>query len=84
MANYERLLREALGEAPADAVITGGLLVNVLTREIYPATVGICEDTIAYVTGAEDAAAAGTRGRWLWRLCPWPAFWPTGRWLKSR
>lgn len=70
MANYERLLRVALGEAPADVVITGGLLVNVLTREIYPATVGICEDTIAYVTGAEDAAVEGAqvvdaRGCWL-------------------
>jgi adenine deaminase len=55
MAEYERLLRVAWGKEPADLVLRNGLLVNVVTREIYPATVGICEDTIAYVTTPDDA-----------------------------
>lgn len=70
MADYHRLLRVARGEEPADLVLRNGQLVNVLTREIHPATVGICEDTIAYVTGPDDANCEGTEaidiaGKWL-------------------
>jgi adenine deaminase len=70
MADYTRLLRVARGEEPADLVVQNGLLVNVLTREIYPATVGICEDVIAYVTAPDDAHCAGREvidatGKWL-------------------
>lgn len=59
MANYERLLRVALGEEPADLVIRGATLLNVVTRDSYPATIGICEDTIAYVTTPDDPRTVG-------------------------
>ncbi|HEY9087501.1 MAG TPA: amidohydrolase family protein, partial [Anaerolineaceae bacterium] len=59
MAKYERLLRVALGEEPADLVIRGATLLNVVTRDSYPATIGICEDTIAYVTTPDDPRTAG-------------------------
>ena len=70
MADYHRLLRVARGEEPADVVIRNGTLLNVITRDVYPATVGICEDTIAYVTGPDDARCEGERvidaaGMWL-------------------
>jgi len=54
VAEYRRLLRVALGEEPADLVIRNGTLVNVLTRDSYPATVGLCGDTIAYVSEPGD------------------------------
>lgn len=70
MADYQRLLKVAAGEEPADLVIKNGLLVNTVTREIYPATVGICEDTIAYVTTPEDSRCEGIQtinaeGMWI-------------------
>ena len=70
MADYERLLRVAQGSEPADLVILGARLVNVLTREVYPATVGICDDTIAYVTEPDDAHCAArqvidAKGMWV-------------------
>ena len=70
MANYERLLRVSIGAEPADLVIRGATLLNVVTRDAYPATVGICEDTIAYVTGPDDPRCQGTQvieaeGMWL-------------------
>ena len=58
-SDYHRLLRVARGEEPADLVLHNGLLCNVLTREIYPATVGICGDTIAYVTDPADHRCIG-------------------------
>ncbi len=70
MPNYERLLRVAIGDEPADLVISGGQLLNVVTRDMYPATIGICEDTIAYVTGPDDPACSGRQvidasGMWV-------------------
>ncbi len=72
MANYERLLRVARGDEPADWVIRGAQLLNVVTRDVYPATIGICEDTIAYVTGPDDHACEAFQvidasGMWV---CP--------------
>ncbi len=43
-------------------LVVFNLYIIVLTREIYPATVGICEDTIAYVTSAR---------MWRWRARRW-------------
>ena len=43
------VIQVALGEKPADLVVTGGRLVNVNTREIYPADVAIAEGRIAIV-----------------------------------
>jgi len=59
MAKYHRLLQIAKGDEPADLVIRNAMLLNVLTREIHPATIGICEDTIAYVTDPQDARCEG-------------------------
>ncbi len=61
MVEYERLLRVARGDDPADLVIRSGTLLNVVTRDSYPATVGICDDTIAYVTDPDDALVTGRR-----------------------
>jgi len=70
MTDYHRLLQVARGEEPADLVIKNGQLLNVLTRDVYPATVGICEDTIAYVTTPDDERCEGhevldATGMWL-------------------
>lgn len=70
MANYHRLLRVAKGDEPADLVIRNGTLLNVLTRDVHPATVGICEDTIAYVTDPGDDRSQGRQvldadGMWI-------------------
>src|SRR5512140_2082269 len=59
MAEYARLLRVALGQDPADLVLRGVTLLNVVTRDSYPATIGICEDTIAYVTTPDDPHCEG-------------------------
>ena len=69
MADYQHLLRVAKGDEPADIVIEGAKLINVVTRDIYPATIGICEDKIAYVTNPEDEQCPAKRridakGKW--------------------
>ncbi|MFB9208916.1 adenine deaminase [Nonomuraea spiralis] len=43
------LLDVAYGRRPADRIITGGTLVNVLTGELYPAEIGIVGGRIAAV-----------------------------------
>ncbi|HEX9013076.1 MAG TPA: amidohydrolase family protein, partial [Anaerolineaceae bacterium] len=53
-----RLVEAALGKAPADLVIRGGNLVNVHTREIYPADVVIQGKRIAAVLEAGSPAGA--------------------------
>jgi len=45
----ETLISVSLGKMPADLLITGGKLVNVNTREIYPADVAIADGRIAVV-----------------------------------
>src|SRR5436190_16142554 len=44
------LLAVARGDAPADLLLTGGQLVNVLSGEIYPAEVAVFGDRIAGVS----------------------------------
>ncbi|MEP6775169.1 MAG: adenine deaminase [Chloroflexota bacterium] len=44
------LLAAARGDAPADVVLTGGLLVNVLSGEIYPADVALKGGRVAGVS----------------------------------
>src|SRR5687768_8791669 len=44
------LLEVARGEAPADLVITGGRLLNVLSGEVYPAEVALYSGRIAGVS----------------------------------
>ena len=48
------LLAVARGDAPADIVLTGGLLVNVLSGEFYRADVAIKEGRIAGVSQTPD------------------------------
>ena len=43
------LVDVAMGRAPADKIIRGGKLVNVITSEIYPADIAIKGDRIAAV-----------------------------------
>lgn len=45
------LLAVARGDAPADLLLRGGQLVNVLTREVYPAEVAIFGGRVAGVSG---------------------------------
>lgn len=47
--NLKRLVQAGKGEIPADVVVLGGKLVNVMTSEIYPADVAIYNDTIVAV-----------------------------------
>src|SRR5438132_5889752 len=44
------LLAVARGDAPADLLLTGGKMVNVLSGEIYPAEIAIFGDRIAGVS----------------------------------
>lgn len=47
--NLKEMIRAGRGLLPADTVVTGGNLVNVMTSEIYPADVAIYKDMIAAV-----------------------------------
>lgn len=49
MTDRDALVSVALGEMPADLVITGGQLVNVYSGEVYPAGVAVVGDRIAAV-----------------------------------
>lgn len=49
----KNLIEVAMGKRPADLVIQGGKLVNVLTREIYLADVAILGDRIVAVGQAD-------------------------------
>ncbi|GAA4047426.1 adenine deaminase C-terminal domain-containing protein [Nonomuraea soli] len=63
------LLDVAYGRRPADTVIVNGILVNVLTGELYPAEVGIFEGRVAYVGQAREhgpgAEVIDARGGYL-------------------
>lgn len=64
------LIDVAMGTRPADTVIRGGRLVNVLTREIYPADVAVLGDRIAAVgdvahTVGSSTAVIDATGRYL-------------------
>ncbi len=51
----------ALGRASADAIVTNGRLVNVLTEEVYPADVAISGSRIAAVGEVADSIGPDTR-----------------------
>jgi adenine deaminase len=55
------LFEVAMGKAPADLVVTGGRVVNVLTGEIYEGGVAIAGERIAAVGDVAYASGAGTR-----------------------
>jgi adenine deaminase len=54
----DHVIDVALGRAPADLVIKGGTLVNVDTREVYPADIAVADGLIA-ATGILEAGAIG-------------------------
>ena len=45
--NLKEMIRAGRGKIPADKVIKGGQLVNVMSSEIYPADIAIYKDMIA-------------------------------------
>ncbi len=56
----ESVIKVALGKKPADLVIRGGKLVNVNTREVYPADVAIVDGRIAIVGDIAQAIGPKT------------------------
>lgn len=56
-----RLIRAGRGAIPADTIISGGTLVNVMTEEYYPADVAIYRDTIVAVGDVSGYAGPATR-----------------------
>jgi adenine deaminase len=54
------VIQVALGQKPADLVVTGGRLVNVNTREIYPADVAVADGRIAILGDVQRAVGPGT------------------------
>ncbi len=62
--DLQSLIAVARGERPADLVIRGGHVVNVLTGEVYPADVAIVDDRIAAVgAGYKGLAVIDATGR---------------------
>jgi adenine deaminase len=60
MAWRKSVIQVALGDQPADLVVKGGRLVNVNTREIYPADVAIAEGRVAIVGDVQRAVGPAT------------------------
>lgn len=52
--NLKLLIKAGRGLIPAEKAITGGVLVNVMTSEVYPADVAIYKDTIVAVGDIHD------------------------------
>ena len=57
--NRGRLIQAANGQIPCDLVIKNVQLVNVFTKEIYPADIGISEGYIAHVTQPGEEGLSG-------------------------
>lgn len=67
---YRRAVDSLLGTSCADMVLQGGLLVNVITREIYPADVAVTGGYISCVGNCSDLIGPRTevipaKGRYL-------------------
>ena len=63
--NLSRLINVARGIEPADLVIKGGQIVNVLSQEIYPADIAICEEQIAGVGEYSGPNELDARGKFI-------------------
>lgn len=48
--SHENLVNSARGKIPFDTAIENGLLINVYTGEIHPATIGIIDGMISYIS----------------------------------
>lgn len=60
-----RLIKVARGEEPADLVIKGGQIVNVLSNEIYPADIAIYGEQIAGVGSYDGPNELDVRGKFI-------------------
>jgi adenine deaminase len=60
-----RLIKVARGEEPADLVIKGGQIVNVLSGEVYPADFAICGEVIAGVGDYSGPNELDARGKFI-------------------
>lgn len=60
-----RLIKVARGEEPADLVIKGGQIVNVLSNEIYPADIAIYGEQIAGVSSYDGPNELDVRGKFI-------------------
>lgn len=54
-----RLIRAAGGQISLDLVIKNVNFVNIFTKEIYPADIGICEGYIAHITQPGEGGISG-------------------------
>jgi adenine deaminase len=59
------LIKVARGEEPADLVIKGGQIVNVLSSEVYPADIAICGEVIAGVGDYSGPNELDARGKFI-------------------
>lgn len=59
--NRSRLMQAANGQIPCDLVLKNVQLVNVFTKEIYLAEIGICEGYIAHVAQPGEEGIKGER-----------------------
>src|SRR5439155_363038 len=89
-AERRKLTDVARGALPADLVIRGGTLLNVYTGELYPATVAVKGERIAYVGGREDmvgprtTALAHPRAVAIGEVTRWAVAWSGSRDLVRR
>ena len=60
-----RLIKIARGEEPADLVIKGGQIVNVLSGEIYSADIALCGEVIAGVGDYSGPNELDARGKFI-------------------
>jgi adenine deaminase len=65
--SLKRLIPAARGEAPADLLVRGCMLVNVLSGEIHPASVGIKDGVFLGIGDYESVETLDAGGRFL---CP--------------
>ncbi len=66
----KELIDVAMGKTPADSIIEGGRLVNVYTKEIYPADIAIYKDRITAVgdvayTKGNETKVINAEGKYL-------------------
>ncbi|WP_420569179.1 adenine deaminase [Thalassovita sp.] len=56
MTDLSRIIQQARGLAPADLVLKGGKVLDVVTGELLEGDVAICEGTIVGICGSYDVA----------------------------
>lgn len=64
---YRRCARAARGEVKADLVLKGGYVVNVFTKEVYPADIAVTDGTIVGIGSYDGVRELDMSGRYI---CP--------------